>query len=140
MDMKTDIKIAAAALGGLVLGAGLFGGIGSAPGVLHAQGTTRYYEVADINVKDQASYEKKSGVDKVRDIITANGGRIIAGGYNKAQSLVGAPPSNRFLIFEFPNKEVFDKVWGETVRPWIDAEGVKYADFRAVGVEGTEQK
>ena len=63
--MKTNIKIAAAAIGGLVLGAGLSGGIGIAPGVLHAQGTAPYYEVTEINVKDQAGYEK-SGVDKVR--------------------------------------------------------------------------
>ena len=70
--MKTNIKIAAAAIGGLVLGAGLSGGIGIAPGVLHAQGTAPYYEVTEINVKDQAGYEK-SGVDKVRDAIKANG-------------------------------------------------------------------
>jgi len=61
--MKTNIKIAAAAIGGLVLGAGLSGGIGIAPGVLHAQGTAPYYEVTEITVKDQAGYEK-SGVDK----------------------------------------------------------------------------
>ena len=88
--MKTNIKIAAAAIGGLVLGAGLSGGIGIAPGVLHAQGTAPYYEVTEINVKDQAGYEK-SGVDKVRDAIKANGGKVIAGGYNRAYSTMGAP-------------------------------------------------
>src|SRR5580704_746440 len=102
MDMKTNIKIAAAAVGGLVLGAGLSGGI--APGVLHAQGTAPYYEVTEITVKDQAGYEK-SGVDKVRDAIKASGGKVIAGGYNKAYSTMGAPPANRFLIFQWPNKE-----------------------------------
>jgi len=136
--MKTNFKIGVAAIGGLVLGAGLFGGIGSTLGVSYAQGTARYYEVADINVRDQVGYERS--VAKVRDIITANGGRVIAGGYNKSQGLIGAPPSNRFIIFEFPNKAVFDKVWGESLRPWIDAEGTKYADFRAVDVEGTELK
>jgi hypothetical protein len=74
MDMKTNIKIAAAAIGGLVLGAGLSGGFGIAPGVLHAQGTTPYYEVAEINVKDQAGYEK-SGVERVLDAIKSNGGK-----------------------------------------------------------------
>ena len=137
--MKTNIKIAAAAIGGLVLGAGLSGGIGIAPGVLHAQGTAPYYDVAEINVKDQAGYEK-SGVDKVRDAIKANGGKLIAGGNNKSHSNMGAPPSNRFLIFQWPNKEAADKVWAESTRPWIDREGMKYADFRDVGVEGIEQK
>ena len=61
--MKTNIKIAGAAIGGLVLGAGLSGGVGIAPGVLLAQGTAPYYEVAEINVTDQAGYEK-SGVEQ----------------------------------------------------------------------------
>jgi hypothetical protein len=139
MRMKTNIKIAAAAIGGLVLGAGLSGGIGIAPGVLHAQGTAPYYEVTEITVKDQAGYEK-SGVDKVRDATKAIGGKLIAGGYNKAHSIIGAPAPNRFLIQVFPNKEIHDKFWAETVKPWFDGEGMKYADLRAVGVEGIEQK
>ena len=137
--MKTNIKIAAAAIGGLVLGAGLSGQISIAPGVLHAQGTAPYYEVAEINVKDQAGYEK-SGVDKVRDAIKAGGGKVIAGGYNKSHSMMGAPPANRFLIFQWPNKEAADKVWAQSTKPWIDGAGMKYADFRDVGVEGIEQK
>jgi uncharacterized protein (DUF1330 family) len=139
MDMKTNTKMVAAAIGGLVLGAGLSGGIGITPGVLHAQGAAPYYEVAEINVKDQAGYEK-SGVDKVRDAIKANGGKVIAGGYNKSHSLTGAPPANRFLIFQWPNKEAADKVWAQSTKPWIDGEGTKYADFRDIGVEGVEQK
>jgi uncharacterized protein (DUF1330 family) len=139
MGMKTNIKIAAAAIGGLVLGAGLSSGIGIAPGVLHAQGTAPYYDVVEINVKDQAGYEK-SGVDKVRAAIKADGGKLIAGGYNKAHSNIGAAPANRFLIFAWPNKETFDKFWAESARPWIDGEGMKYADFRDIGVEGVEQK
>jgi uncharacterized protein (DUF1330 family) len=134
IDMKTNIKIAAAAIGGLVLGAGLSGGIGIAPGVLHAQGTAPYYDVVEINVKDQAGYEK-SGVDKVRAAIKASGGKLLAGGYNKAHSFIGAPPADRFLIQVWPNKEAFDKFFAENAKPWIDAEGKKYADFRDVGVE-----
>jgi len=52
----------------------------------------------------------------------ANGGKVIAGGYNKAKGLIGAPPANRLLIV----------TW--------DSEGQKYADFRSVGVEAVEQK
>ena len=50
---------------------------------LHAQSNAPYYQVAGINVTDQAGYEA-SGVDKVRDGIKALGGKLIAGGYNKA--------------------------------------------------------
>ena len=138
--MKTNTKIVAAAIGGLVVGAGLSGGIGIAPGVLHAQGAVSYYEVAEINVTDQAGYEK-SGVDKVRDGIKANGGKVIAGGYNKAIGRVGAAPPNRVLIVQWPNKEAADKTWTEDVQKWWDSGGSKYASsFRDIGVQGIEQK
>jgi len=130
--MKSNYKIAIGVIGSFVLGVG-------AASLLHAQGSAPYYEVTEINVKDQAGYEK-SGVEKVRDGIKANGGKVIAGGYNKAHSLIGAPPANRFLIIVYPNKEAHEKFWAESGKPWIDAEGMKYADFRAVGVEGIEQK
>ena len=138
--MKTNIKIAGAAIGGLVLGAGLSGGVGIAPGVLLAQGTAPYYEVAEINVTDQAGYEK-SGVDKVRDGIKANGGKVIAGGYNKAIARMGAAPPNRVLIVQWPNKEAADKSWTDNVQKWWDGGGSKYASsFRDISVEGIEQK
>ena len=124
--------VVATAIGGFALGIG-------AASLLHAQGTAPNYEVAEINVKDQAAYEKR-GVDKVRDAIKASGGKVIAGGYNKAHSYVGAPPANRFLIIEFPNKEAHDKFWAESAKPWSEGEGSKYADLRLIGVEGIEQK
>ena len=65
---------------GIIIGA-------SAISVLNAQGNAPYFEVAAINVTDQAGYEA-SGVDKVRDAIKAGGGKLIAGGYNKARSRV----------------------------------------------------
>jgi uncharacterized protein (DUF1330 family) len=124
--------IVATAIGGFALGIG-------AASMLQAQGTAPYYEVAEVNVKDQAGYEK-SGVDKVRQALKAYGGKVIAGGYNKAHGIVGAPPPNRYLIFMFPNREAHDKYWAESVKPWMDGEAKKYADFRAVGAEGVEQK
>jgi uncharacterized protein (DUF1330 family) len=139
MDMKTNIKIALAAVGGLVLGAGLSGGIGIAPGVLHAQGTAPYYELAEINVTDEANYEK-SGVDRVRDGVKAAGGKLVAGGYNKTVTRLGAAPPSRFLIVQWSDKETADKEWLDN-KKWWDSSGSKYAsDFRDIGVEGVEQK
>jgi uncharacterized protein (DUF1330 family) len=123
----------ATAIGGFALGIG-------AASVLQAQGTAPYYEVAEINVKDQAGYEK-SGVDKLRDAIKTNGGKVIAGGYNKAIARMGAAPPNRVLILQWPNKEAADKNWTENVQQWWDSAGSKYAsDFRDIGVEGIAQK
>ena len=70
----------------------------------------------------------------------ANGGKVIAGGYNKAKGLIGAPPANRLLIVTYPSKEAADKTWTDSIQKWWDSEGQKYADFRSVGVEAVEQK
>jgi uncharacterized protein (DUF1330 family) len=111
-------------------------GLGVA-GVL-AETSTPYYEVTEINVKDQTAYEA-SGVAKVRDGIKANGGKIIAGGYDKASASYGAPAGNRFLIVMFPSKEAAQKNWTANVMPWFDSEGHKYVDrFRSVSVEGNQ--
>ncbi len=126
-----DYKMTAALIGSFVLGAG-------AASVLHAQGTAPYYEVAEINVKDQTGYEA-SGVDKVRESQKAYGGITVAGGYNKAEGKIGAAPANRYLIIKYPSKEAAEKHWVD-VSKWWDGEGHKYADFRAVGVEGVEPK
>ena len=98
-----------------------------------------YYQVVEINVKDQKGYED-SGVGKVRDTMTADGGKVIGGGYNKASSLVGDAPANRYLIIQYPSKAANDKHFAESVKPWWESEGRKYSDFRAVGAEGVAPK
>jgi uncharacterized protein (DUF1330 family) len=119
---------------GIIIGAG-------AISVLNAQSNAPYFEVAAINVTDQAGYEA-SGVDKVRDAIKAGGGKLIAGGYNKAVAIEGdVTAANRFLIFQYPSKEAHDKVWTTDVKPWAEKVKGKYTDrFRVFGVEGAEQK
>jgi uncharacterized protein (DUF1330 family) len=83
---------------GVVIGA-------SAISVLNAQSNAPYFEVAAVNVTDKAGYEA-SGVDKVRDAIKAGGGKLIAGGYNKATTLEGdVTAANRFLIFQYPKAD-----------------------------------
>ena len=137
--METNIKIAAAAIGGLVLGAGLSSGIGIAPGVLHAQSNAPYYEVAEINVTDQTAYEA-SGVDKVRDAIKTSGAKLVAGGYNKTQSYAGMPVANRYLIFQFPDKATHDKVWSEhqaVARKGLNAGHM--SEFRVIGAEAAHR-
>jgi hypothetical protein len=107
---------------------------------LNAQSSTPYFNVSAINVTDKDGYEA-SGVDKVRDAIKANGGKLIAGGYNKAVAIDSdVQPTNRFLIFMYPNKEASDKAW-EATKPWLDKVKGKYTDrVRVFGVEGVEQK
>ena len=95
----TKLKSVLLVTTGIVIGA-------SAISVLNAQGNAPYFEVAAINVTDQAGYEA-SGIDKVRDAIRAGGGKLIAGGYNKATTLEGdVTAANRFLIFQYPAKKL----------------------------------
>jgi hypothetical protein len=64
-----------------------------------------------ISALNAQSSTPASGVDKVRDAIKANGGKLIAGGYNKAVAIDSdVQPTNRF-IFMYPNKEASDKAW-----------------------------
>ena len=113
---------------------GLGAVIASSSSALHAEDNVPYYEVGEINVKDQKGYEA-SGVGKVREAQEAVGCKIIGGGYNKAHGLIGNPPENRFLVIRCPNKAAMDKHW-EAVTKWWDGEGRKYATLRAVAVEG----
>jgi len=117
---------------GIVIGA-------SAISVLNAQSNAPYFEVAAVNVTDKAGYEA-SGVDNVRDAIKAGGGKLIAGGYNKATTLEGdVAAANRFLIFQYPSKEAHEKVWTSAVKPWIEKVKGKYTDrFRVFGVEAAK--
>ena len=108
----------------------------AAVSALHAQSNAPYYEVAAINVTDKNGYEA-SGVDKVRDAIKASGAKLIAGGYNKATAIDSdVAAANRFLIFMYPSKEVHDKVYAETIKPWAEKVKGKYTDrYRVFGVE-----
>jgi len=128
----TKLKSVLLVTTGIVIGA-------SAISVLNAQGNAPYFEVAAINVTDQAGYEA-SGIDKVRDAIRAGGGKLIAGGYNKATTLEGdVTAANRFLIFQYPSKEAHEKVWTNDVKPWIEKVKSKFTDrFRVFGVEAAK--
>ena len=128
------LKSALLVTAGIVLGAG-------AISTLQAQSNAPYYMVAEINAKDQTAYEA-SGVDKVRNLILQyHGGKLIAGGYNKTETYDGAPPPNRFLIFQYADKDASDKAWNESIKNWQTSDKVrKLAEFRTWGVEGTQPK
>jgi uncharacterized protein (DUF1330 family) len=125
----TKLKSVLLVTTGIIIGASAFS-------VLNAQSNEPYFEVAAVNVTDKEGYEA-SGVDKVREAIKAGGGKLIAGGYNKATTLEGdVTAANRFLIFQYPSKEAHAKVWTNDVKPWIEKVKGKYTDrIRIFGVE-----
>ena len=130
--MKTNYKIAAAAIGSFVLGVG-------AASVLHAQGTAPYYGVAEINVKDESGY-KTDFLPKAQEMIKAGGGKLIAGGFNKTKVQRGQPPANRYVIYTYPSEAAYEKIWTGGLNDLQEKVGNKYAEFRIFGVEGVERK
>ena len=130
--MKSGYKIAAAVIGSFVLGVG-------AANVLHAQSKPPAYIFAEIDVKDQDAYTKDY-LPKAQGNIEAFDGKRIAGGFNKAISLRGAPPPNRVVLLQFPDMDALKAFEAKEQKLQADLGVDKYASFRVVGIEGVEQK
>jgi uncharacterized protein (DUF1330 family) len=112
MAMKSNYTIAAAVIASFVLGVG-------AVSVLHAQVKPPAYVVAEIDVKDRDGYTKDF-------LPKAQAG----GGFNKAA---------RVVLLQFPDMDAV-KAFNEKQRRLEADVGSKYASFRAIGIEGVEQK
>ena len=129
--MKSNYKIAVAVIASFVLGVG-------AVGVLHAQAKLPVYVVAEIDVKDQDGYTKDF-LPKAQANIKESGGKYLGGGFNKTIALTGAKPPNRVVLLQFPDMDAVKAFYAKEERLEADV-GSKYASFRAVGIEGIEQK
>ena len=129
--MKSSYKIAMAMIGSFVLGAGI-------ASALHAQSKPPAYIFAEIDVKDQDGYAKDF-LPKAQANIKEFGGKYLAGGYNKAISFSGSPPPNRVVLFQFADVDRLKAFFDKDKQLETDV-GSKYASFRAIGIEGIEQK
>ena len=129
--MNSTYKIAAAVAGSFVLGAG-------AADVLHAQAKPPGFTFAEIDVKDQDGYTKDF-LPKAQAGIKESGGKYLAGGFNKAINLSGAPPSNRVVLLQFADIDAVKAFYVKERQLEADV-GNKYASFRAIGIEGVAQK
>jgi uncharacterized protein (DUF1330 family) len=96
------------------------------------------YTWAEIDVKDQDGYTKDF-LPKAQAGIKAAGGKYLAGGFNKAINLTGAPPSNRVVLLEFADIDAVKAFYVKESQLEADV-GNKYATFRAIGIEGVAQK
>ena len=129
--MNSTYKIAAAVIGSFVLGVG-------AANVLHAQAKPPGYSWAEIDVKDEDGYAKDF-LPKAQANIKESGGKYLAGGFNKAISMSGSPPPNRVVLLQFPDIDAVKAFNAKEQQLEADV-GNKYASFRAIGIEGVEQK
>ncbi|GIQ78449.1 DUF1330 domain-containing protein [Bradyrhizobium sp. RD5-C2] len=129
--MKSVSKVATAAIASFVLGVG-------AGSVLHAQAKIPAYSVAEIDVRDQDGYAKDF-LPKAQANIREHGGKYLAGGLNKTITMNGAPPPNRVVLIQFPDMDSLKAFGAKQTQLEADV-GNKYASFRAIGIEGVEQK
>ena len=83
----------------IALGAGFALGAGAIHG-LHAASAPLAYVIGEIAVKDEAGY-KNDFLPAAQKAIDDNGGKYIAGGFNKAFSITGEPPANRVVILQY---------------------------------------
>jgi uncharacterized protein (DUF1330 family) len=129
--MRLNYRIAAAVVGSFAFGLGV-------ASVLHAQTKPPAYVFAEIDVKDQDGYAKDF-LPKAQANIKESGGKYLGGGSNKAISLNGTPPANRVVLLEFADVDAL-KAFAAKQRQIEAAIGNKYANFRAIGIEGVEPK
>jgi uncharacterized protein (DUF1330 family) len=129
--MKYKFNIVATLNRSFVLGLG-------AASILYAQAKPPAYTFVEIDVKDQDGYAKDF-LPKALVNIKEHGGKYLAGGLNKAISLSGSAPPNRVVLLQFADMVALEAF--EAKQKQLEADvGSKYASFRAVGIEGVEQK
>ena len=128
--MQAKYKFALVAAIGFCLGAGAIQG-------LHAVASPPAYVINEITMKDEDGY-KKDFLPGAQKAIDDNGGKYIAGGFNKTFSISGQPPADRVIILQFENMDKV-KAWRDAARDAQEKIGNKYATFRTFAVEGVAQ-
>jgi uncharacterized protein (DUF1330 family) len=120
----------------LVVTAGILIGAGSAQ-MLHAQMKPPAYQIAIIDVKDDAGY--KQAVADVRKRISDMGGKFIVtagagGGTGQLTSPTG-DKANRVVVTEWSNMDAANKWWAEAGEKDIKALG-QHATLHLYTAEG----
>src|SRR5215475_11982979 len=94
--MQARTMMAFAVLSGVVIG-------GITVETIHAQATPPAYVVAEIDVKDVASYDKEYVPGAAKAIVDGGGKYVVRGG--QATALFGEPPKPRVAIMRFDSVE-----------------------------------
>ena len=128
--MQAKYKVALALAAGFALGASAIHG-------LNAAASPPAYVIGEIAVKDEDGY-KNDFLPAAQKAIDDNGGKYIAGGFNKTFSITGQPPADRVVILQFENMDKV-KAWRDAARDAQEKIGSKYATFRTFAVEGVAQ-
>ncbi len=129
--MKTSLAVGIAALVGIGLG-------GIAVHTVHAQANAPVYYVGEVDVTDEAGYQRDF-VPEATKQIQSGGGKFLARG-GAATALLGEPVKKRVVIQQWDNMDQFRKHWDNDEQKKLREIQAKYAKVRAYVVEGAPAK
>lgn len=117
-----------------LLGAMIAGALGNH--VLHAQAKAPAYVIGEIDIRDEAPFDKEYVPPAAKAVVDGGGKYIVRGG--KSLSLYGEPPK-RIAIMAFESLEKAEATFKSAA--YVDAKkiGDKYAGFRIYAIEGLPQ-
>jgi len=120
-----------------MLAALTFGLLTSVTAVHAAEMTKPVISVTEIDVKDEAAY--KEALPAIQKRIAEHSGKYLAGGFNKTNTIKGAPPPNRVVIIEYDSQDAFNNWWKEAGDADVKTLE-KFATFRIYTIEAVEKK
>ena len=127
--MNTRIAHVASLLAATALGA-----LGSQ--VLHAQAKAPAYVIGEIDIRDEAPFDREYVPPAAKAVVDGGGKYIVRGG--RSVSFYGEPPK-RIAIMAFESLEKAEAAFRSPAYTDAKKIGDKYATFRIYAVEGLPQ-
>lgn len=117
-----------------LLAALMVGALGSH--VLHAQAKAPAYVIGEIDIRDEAPFDKEYVPPAAKAVVDGGGKYVVRGG--KSVSLYGEPPK-RIAIMVFESLEKAEAAFKSPAYVNAKKIGDKYASFRIYAIEGLPQ-
>ena len=104
--------------------------------VLHAQAKAPAFVVGEIDIRDEAPFDKEYVPPAAKAVVDGGGKYVVRGG--KSVSLYGEPPK-RIAIMAFESLEKAEATFKSAAYTDAKKIGDKYANFRIYAIEGLPQ-
>ena len=104
---------------------------------LHAQGKPPVFVVNEVDVTDQAGFQKYAAENQ--KIIEKHGGKYVVRGGKVIAALTGTAPTGRYTVYSFENETKMNDWRNDPGQKDVLATRDKVAKFRSFVVEGPSQ-
>jgi uncharacterized protein (DUF1330 family) len=93
-------------------------------------------EVSEENRQDYEGVFLAQAYKELED----SGAKLIAGGFDKAFSLLGIPPKNRYVVIEFESMNALEKWWQGPAGAFVRENTKKYGlGVRYIAADGPQK-